>query len=524
MHPFEGVRKVNKKKNFLMVLLILLLFVSVAAGVFWHMRHYVLVDMQFYPRGARSMDLRENEISIRHYEKILRRMPGCEVRWNVPLSQGSWPDDTETITVAALTERDVRSLKYLTQLKTVEAEDCADYDNLLLLRQQYPELQVNYSVPLGEDRFSGSTKQVALENIAPEEIRLLQYLPELQTVLCSGGQPETVAGLMEYCEAKNLEFLISLGADPITMDTRAVEAEGITGAQLTLLQYLPKMRKLHIREPKVSADRLLQLRQDRPDVKITWEQKIFGQVCTTEMTEIDLSGAKVTDLDRLDEKMAYFPDAETVFLGESKLTNETLAAHRNLVRDKYKLVWTVTCGKKLKARTDDTTFMPVRERVYYFNDEEAYNLRYCEDMVCIDIGHMSIHNVDFVKYMPNLEYLILAHTQVQYVEPLSTCKKLKFLELDWTPIRDLTPLQGCTALEDLNLGNTFADFTPVGEMNWLKNLWMIDCSTGARYRMTQALPNTKVMVTGSATVDNGWRELDNYYKMRDLLGMHYMSW
>ena len=46
----------------------------------------------------------------------------------------------------------------------------------------------------------------------------------------------------------------------------------------------------------------------------------------------------------------------------------------------------------------------------------------------------------------------------------------------------------------------------------------------ARYRMTQALPNTRVMVTGAATVANGWRELDNYYKMRDLLGMYYMSW
>jgi Leucine-rich repeat (LRR) protein len=168
--------------------------------------------------------------------------------------------------------------------------------------------------------------------------------------------------------------------------------------------------------------------------------------------------------------------------------------------------------------------MPVRENVYYFNDEEAYNLRYCEDMVCVDIGHMSIHDIDFVRYMPNLQYLILAHTQVQYIEPISSCKKLKFLELDWSPIRDLTPLKECTALEDLNLGNTFADFAPIKKMTWLKNLWMIDCSTRARYEMTQALPDTRVMVTGAATVANGWRDLDNYYAMRDLLGMHYMSW
>jgi len=104
--------------------------------------------------------------------------------------------------------------------------------------------------------------------------------------------------------------------------------------------------------------------------------------------------------------MAYFPGTGTVFLGESSLDNETLAAQRDLVREKYKLVWVVSCGNKLKTRTDALTFMPVREKVFYFNDEEAYNLRYCEDMVCIDIGHMSIHNIDFVEHMPDLEYLI----------------------------------------------------------------------------------------------------------------------
>jgi beta-lactam-binding protein with PASTA domain len=40
----------------------------------------------------------------------------------------------------------------------------------------------------------------------------------------------------------------------------------------------------------------------------------------------------------------------------------------------------------------------------------------------------------------------------------------------------------------------------------------------------QVVENTKVMVTGAATVANGWRDLENYYAMRDLLGMHYMSW
>ena len=514
----------SKKKQLLMVLLVLVVLLSAVFGVFWHLRHFVLVEWQMYPKGVKQLDLRDREISVRHYEKILSRIPGCEIQWNIPFQERAIPWDTQMITVSALTQQDIRNLKYFTQLKTVKAENCTDYEELLELWKQRPDLNVEYTVRLGSESHSVTAQQVVLKQILPEEVPLLEYLPNLKTVLCSGGGEKVVSALVDYCRNRKLEFFFVLGETRFSSDVSVVAAESITDEQIELLQFFPKLQQLNIHQPAVSATKLLELRQSRPDVTITWEREICGQLFSSTEEEIDLSGKKITDLETLYQELAYFPDAKMVFLGECGLDNEILAAYRDQVRDRYKLVWTVSCGSKLKTRTDATTFMPVRENVYYFNDEEAYNLRYCEDMVCIDIGHMSIYNIDFVKYMPDLEYLILAHTQVQYIEPISTCKKLKFLELDWSPVRDLTPLKGCTALEDLNLGNTFADFTPVEEMTWLKNLWMIDCSTAARYRMTQALPNTKVMVTGAATVANGWRDLENYYKMRDLLGMHYMSW
>ena len=53
----------NRKKTLLMLLLILVLLVTVVSGVFWHMRHYVLVDLRFYPRDVQQLDLRDQEIS-----------------------------------------------------------------------------------------------------------------------------------------------------------------------------------------------------------------------------------------------------------------------------------------------------------------------------------------------------------------------------------------------------------------------------------------------------------------------------
>ena len=514
----------GKKKLFLMALLMLVMLVSIAFGLFWQLRHYVLVDFQLYPKASRHLDLRDQEITLRHYEKLRRRFPDCEILWNVPFQDRAIAWDAKEITLSTLTEEDIQALSYLEQLERVNAESCADYDALLQLRQQRPDLQVEYSVRIGSERYCAEAEQILLTEILPEEISSLAYLPNLKQVVCGGGETEAVSRLMTYCQEHQLDFSLSLGDAVVPLDAKSVTAGAITDAQLGLPELLTDLQQLHIRMPQASARKLLELQERLPNAVITWEQALCGQVFSSTAEEIDLSGGEITDLEALDQEMAYFPNAKLVFLGDCGLDNELLAAHRAQVRDRYKLVWTVSCGKKLKTRTDATTFMPVRERVYYFNDEEAYNLRYCEDMVCIDIGHMSIHNIDFVTYMPNLEYLILAHTQLQDIEPIRNCKKLKFLELDWSPVRDLTPLQGCTALEDLNLGKVYADFAPVEEMTWLKNLWMVGCSSGARYRMTQALPDTKVMVTGDATVANGWRNLDNYYKMRDLLGMYYMSW
>ena len=514
----------NRKKILLMVLLTLILVLSVVCGVFWHMRHYVLIDMQFYPRDVQQLDLRDREISIRHYEKLLRRLPECEILWNVPFQQTYIPCDVTEITVSTLNQQDIRNLSYFNQLESVHAEGCGDYESLMKLWKQRPDLQVEYVVPLGAETYSPDVEQIVVNTITQEDLTRLAWLPNLKSVLCGGGEQEAISRLQEYCREAELEFSLVLGGQDIPLDTTSVTADGITEDQLGLLQFLPNLKQLHISLPKVPAEKLLELKQSRPDVTVTWEQEICGQVFDSSAQELDLSAVKITSLEELDQALAYFPDKKLVFLGECGLDNEALAAYREQVRDWYKLVWTVSCGSKLKIRTDATTFMPVREYVYYFNDEEAYNLRYCEDMVVIDIGHMSIHTIDFVEFMPNLEYLILAHTQLNYIEPIRHCKKLKFLELDWSPIRDLSPLKDCTALEDVNLGKIFADFAPIGEMTWLKNLWMVGCSSGARYRMTEALPNTKVMVTGAATVANGWRDLDNYYKMRDLLGMHYMSW
>ena len=512
------------KKKMLAALLGILVAAALVAGIKWNVENFVLVDMHFYPRNEEILDLRGQKIPRSRFDKLAKKLPGCEILWDVPLSGGSISSDAESAQLTALSGEDVALFSYLENLRTLDADGCDDYENLLDLEAAFPDVEISYSVQLGTDRFDHEAEAITAEGVTAAEFSRLDNMKYLKYLICASAETSAATGLREACEARNIGFSVLVGGELLDMDTEEAVVEAATEADTFLLASLPNLKKVHIVKPLATAAQLQSLAENNPGLEVTWEAEVFGVLCSSEDTELDLSGAKVTDLGQLESALEWFPEAETVFLGLCGIDNETLAAHREENRERYKLVWTVQLGEKLTARTDDISFMPVREHVYYFNDEEAYNLRYCEDMVCIDIGHMSIHNIDFVEFMPDLTYLILAHTQLNYIEPISSCKNLKFLELDWSPIRDLSPLVGCTALEDLNLGNTFADFEPIKEMTWLKNLWVIDCSGGTAYKMSQALPDTKVQGAGSATVDSGWRDLPNYYDMRDVLGMHYMSW
>ena len=514
----------NGKKKVFVGLILAVLLIAVAAGVVWCLTHFYLVDFHFYPKNVAVLDLRGQEITAEHYDKLRSKIPACQIRWDIPFQGTTYPDDTTELTVTALTEEDVAALDYFTLLETVHAEACTDYAQLAALEDRRPEVTVCYSVTVDGTDYPNTTTEIQVGGITQEELGLLPYLRKLTGVaVTGGGSMENLTQLQTYCHEHGLTYAILVGGEKIPDDTRAVELAKATDGDLELLPLMTQMESLHLVNPTASAENVTALEEKYPQIQVTWEQEICGKSFTREDTEIDLSDTTIESLEQVEQGMAYFPDAEQVFLGECSIDNEEIAAYRERVRADYKVVWIVRCGEKLPTRTDATSFRPSRDGVGNFKDADSYNLRYCEDMIAIDVGHMDVRNIDFVAYMPNLKYLILAHTGVHDITPISNCKNLVFLELDWSPIEDYTPLQGCTSLEDLNIGMYGADVTPICEMTWLKNVWCIFRPASAG-KLGMALPDTHVVGSGNATVSSGWRDLPNYYAMRDALGMYYMKW
>lgn len=516
----------NGRKKVLLFLLLAVLLAAVALGIVWHMINYVMVDFRFYPRNARTLDLRDQEITVNHYERLQRMLPDCQIHWNVPFQDSLYPEDTSELTVKALTDKDVRTLKCFSSLRVLNAQGCTDYQQLIEAQEQYPQVEVRCTVSLGGNSYSNQESHLELRGIASEEVQLLDCFPNLETVVaCGGAGTENYHQVQEYCQDNDLEFLVGIGGKELPTDQASAELTGVTQEEMGLLELLPDLKQVHFVLPEASGESLTAYRDANAQIQITWEQEICGKRFSLDTEEIDLSDATIKSLEQVELGMTYFPDSQRVFLGECAFENDDIAAYRERVREDYKVVWTVRFGGVLPTRTDTTDFFPARDNCPLpFTDKISYNLRYCEDIVCMDIGHHGgITDVSFLAYMPNIEYLILAHTSVQYIDAISNCKKLKFLELDWSAVKDLAPLAGCTSLEDLNFGNTWPKVDGILGMTWLKNVYMIFGSSSDAYRISQALPDTKVVTSGNATVASGWRKLPNYYAMRDYLGVPYMN-
>ncbi len=534
----------HRKKKGLWILLILLLalLAGAAGGAVWINEHYHVVGMKLYSRDAKVLDLRGKNITISQYNTLRSKLPEAEIAWDVPFQGRAIADDTKHLSISRLTMADVERLDYLPRLQTVNGYTCDDYDALMALQQRRPEVKVRFFIPIGEEKYHQNSRQVESQSFTEQDLKNLEYLQDLETVVVTGGeQLENMDLVQEYCRENHLNFAVRAGITLVYDDMENVVLEYVNEENLNLLTFLENMESLHLYKPVASPESLLDLRKTYPNVDITWELEICGIPFTDDVKEVDLSQAAVSDLDYLASQMEYLTEAELLILGlggfdnpdwgNSKaknlavcpFENEELAGFRDSVRDKYKVAWTVRLGPSIALRTDADNFMPNHFGVGVLTDEYAYNLRYCEDMVCLDVGHMTLTDIHFVEYMPKLKYLILAWTEVQYIEPIRTCKNLIFLELDNSCIRDYSPVADCTALQDLNIGNTYCDITPLLEMTWLKNLYMIYCSQRSAYLASQALPETRIAYRGNATVGAGWRRLPNYYDMRDCLGMYYMN-
>lgn len=414
------------------------------------------------------LDMSNTGLTAEQYETLCAALPDCEVLWTPPFQGSYWDMFTQSISITSLTEADISEMDYLTQLQTVDATACHDYAQIMALIAHRPEVAVTYNVNIGGTDYLWDTAGLTLDTPDPAELaEKFQYLPNLTTLTVTAPNPADTAAL-------------------------------------------------------------LQLGVDYPNLAVIFDFELYGIPMNTLDTEVDLSNIPIDNLQLVEDITSRMPNMTKVIMSDCGIDNETMDA-LNRRHENIQYVWTVDLGMWHRLRTDADQFMPVKAG-YWLNDEECYNLRYCTEIVGLDLGHHLITNIDFVQFMPHLKYLIIADTKVSDISPVENLKELVWFEMFITEVTDLTPLLGLTALDDLNLSfmRFENDIEIVSQMTWLKRLWWrnnwgYDVSPEDQAILRAALPDVQMCFGPGSSTGDGWRLGGHYYEMRDFFGMYYMT-
>ena len=451
----------------------------------------------------------------------------------MPFQHGRVTSDAAAVTLSELSGTDWQCLELLPNLTQLNAAGCRDYQALLDFQTRHPDCQVRYTVLLGGQEIPNDAQSITLEGAEGLE-QLLPSLPSLTQVEFTGTAPEEETLGRLIASFPDISFRWPM--EDVTMDSAATELD-LHGKKLgfeevqQLLALLPKLRQVNLLGCPLEDSQVLQLVEENPRVQFLWELRLGSQTCPTDIEELDISGWQLESTQQIEKYLPCFYNLKRVIMCGCGLDDETMDALNRKYED-IRFIWSVRI-QDVEIRTDAKWFYPFKyQHDMVVVEEDLYPLRYCTDMEAIDIGHMTqVRTCEWVRNMPNLKYFIIAETAITDISPLSTLKNLVFLEIFTTKITDYTPLLGCTALEDLNLGKTYGDPGPILQMTWLKNLWWsgiqgtygLPCSD-APQRLREALPNTTMKFNlETPNVNNGWRQLDNYYAMRDLMDVFYLT-
>ncbi len=417
--------------------------------------------------NLKRLDLRGTQLDVSQFFVLRQLLPDCNILWDIPFQSQRYDAGTSHLTVAELSEEDMQALSCFRNLRVIDATACQDPETVLALQQRFPNCHVAWQLTISGKTYTGADTRIVAADADPQELELgIAYLPNLNSIHLSGQLP--------------------------------------------------------------SPDWLNTIRRDHPQITLTWEYRLHGKLFYQDAHELDLSGIAMADSAAVEAALPYFPELEKVILSHCGLSNEYMS-QLNSRYDDVSFVWTVYIGN-CDLRTDATVFMPFKwghPPSKPLKNHEFKDLKYCTELICMDLGHMEVSDISFLNYMPKLQYLLLGDTFVYDITPIGSLKELIYLELFACPITDVNPLKNCTKLEDVNLGWIGAgNLLALKDLPNLKNVWLVGAyySPDALAQVRQTHPSTRFCVySGGSSTDYGWRELPNYYKQRDMLDMIYMT-
>ena len=509
------------------IALVLALVVAGALGYLWYRNTHVFVEGKAYSNREDTLDLRQESISIEHYDQLHALLPDCTILWNVPFQNGTVSSDCGELTIDTISDGDIELMAaYFPNLKKVDASRCGDYAMLEKLQGRLPDVEVSYMVSLGGKSFAPDSTELSLE---PEDFDLdtltanLSYLPQVNTLefLRTDLTLEQVEQLRTDFPGITFAFTVELLGQEYGEDTTELDLSAMTSEQVVevsqKLPMLPALEKITLTDgegnSQLPKEDVKTLQEAVPGVVIDYSFDFFGTRLSTAEEEVHIKNVKIGDEGESEVRAALdlLPNCKRFVLENCQISNEVMAKLRDDYRDRTKVVWRVNFGKG-----SSLTDAQILRAVYDLVDTNCANLTYLEDVRFMDIGHNEfLRESSFISGMKSLEYVIISGSMISDLKPFANCKNLKVLEAAFCEyIYSAEGLESCENLERLNISYThITDLSPLDNLNLVNLCAMYESKSrvpAEEQERFQALkPDCKMSFVGSQPYGSAWRYDDN---------------
>ena len=509
------------------IALVLALVVAGAVGFLWYRNTHVFVEGKAYSNRVDSLDLRQESISIEHYDQLKALLPDCEILWNVPFQNGTVSSDCGELTIDTISDGDIELMAaYFPNLKKVDASRCGDYAMLEKLQARLPELDVIYTVSLGGKSFAPDSTELSL---APEDFDLdtltanLPYLPQVNTLefLRTDLTLEQVEQLRTDFPGITFAFTVELLGQEYGEDTTELDLSAMTSEQVVevsqKLPMLPALEKIALTDgegnSQLPKEDVKTLQEAVPNVVIDYSFDFFGTRLSTAEEEVHIKNVKIGDEGESEVRAALdlLPNCKRFVLENCQISNEVMAKLRDDYRDRTKVVWRVSFGKG-----SSLTDAQILRAVYDLVDTNCANLTYLEDVRFMDIGHNEfLKESSFISGMKSLEYVIISGSMISDLKPFANCKNLKVLEAAFCEyIYSAEGLESCENLERLNISYThITDLSPLDNLNLVNLCAMYEGKSRVpqeeQERFQALKPDCKMTFVGPQPYGTAWRYVED---------------
>lgn len=239
---------------------------------------------------------------------------------------------------------------------------------------------------------------------------------------------------------------------------------------------------------------------------------------------LDMGDNKIQDLDAFMDFLDQLPSLKKVDMFATPVRKTKIEVLVERFPD-IEFGWTMQISEHY-IRTDQTAFSTLHNNKSAWHDSEDFSiLKYCKNLLALDIGHNGVDDLSFLYDLPQLKVLILACNKITDITPIASLKDLEYIELFKNKITDVTPVAGLTKLLDLNVCyNRIGDLSPILPMNHLERLWIYNSNNYSDDKpvpkemvnaLKEALPNTHIDSTHYST-GGGWREHDRYFVIYEM--------